>query len=174
MLFKGRLYFDSLGGTNKCFVNFTSQKFISLKYQPPGIYASYFPKTMLKVPKKYDVKETTFMYIHNSFFLRATSVAYGSSQASGWIEAVVACHGPSHSRARSEPHQIQAAYATYTTAHGNPGSLTHWERPGIEPTSSWLLVRFITAKPQQELPYIHNSWLRLCSQILFTLFSLQK
>ena len=31
--------------------------------------------------------------------------------------------------------------ATYTTAHGN--ALTHWARPGVEPTSSWMLVRFI-------------------------------
>ena len=30
-------------------------------------------------------------------------------------------------------------------------SLTHWARPGIEPTSSWLLVRFVSAEPQQEL-----------------------
>ena len=32
--------------------------------------------------------------------------------------------------------------ATYTTAHGNDGSLTHWLRPGIEPASlmdaSWV------------------------------------
>ena len=40
---------------------------------------------------------------------------------------------------------------TYTTAHSNAGSLTHWVRPGIEPTSSWVLVGFITAEPQQEL-----------------------
>ena len=30
----------------------------------------------------------------------------------------------------------------YTTAHSNVGSLTHWARPGIEPTSLWMLVRF--------------------------------
>ena len=41
---------------------------------------------------------------------------------------------------------------TYTTAHSNTGSLTHYVRPGIEPSSSWILVRFITAEPQQELP----------------------
>ena len=35
-----------------------------------------------------------------------------------------------------QPHQIWAASATYTTAHGNARSLTHWARPGIEPTSS--------------------------------------
>ena len=29
--------------------------------------------------------------------------------------------------------------------------LTHWVRPGIEPTSSWILVGFISDEPQQEL-----------------------
>ena len=33
--------------------------------------------------------------------------------------------------------------ATYATAHGNAGSLTHWARPGIKPATSWFLVRFI-------------------------------
>ena len=28
-------------------------------------------------------------------------------------------------------------------AHSNAGSLTHWARPGIEPTTTWFLVRFI-------------------------------
>ena len=28
--------------------------------------------------------------------------------------------------------------ATYTTAHGNAGSLTHCWRPGMEPASSWI------------------------------------
>ena len=32
---------------------------------------------------------------------------------------------------------------TYTTAHGNAGSLTHWARPGVKPSSSWMLVGFI-------------------------------
>ena len=40
-------------------------------------------------------------------------------------------------------HQIQAMSATYTTAHGNAGSSTHWARPGIEPASSWILVWFV-------------------------------
>ena len=41
--------------------------------------------------------------------------------------------------------------ATATTAHGNAGTLTHQARPGIEPTTSWLLVGFIYAEPQWEL-----------------------
>ena len=40
----------------------------------------------------------------------------------------------------------------YTTAHGNARSLTYWARPGIKPTSSWMLVRLVTAEPQWELP----------------------
>ena len=38
-----------------------------------------------------------------------------------------------------------------TTAHNNIGSLSHWARPGIEPASSWMLVRFISTEPRQEL-----------------------
>ena len=34
----------------------------------------------------------------------------------------------------------------------NAGCLTHRARPGIEPASSWILVQFIIAEPQQELP----------------------
>ena len=43
---------------------------------------------------------------------------------------------------------------TYTIAHHNAGSLTHCMRPGpgIEPVSSWMLVRFISTEPRQELP----------------------
>ena len=41
---------------------------------------------------------------------------------------------------------------TYATAHGNAISLTHRVRTEIEPGSSWILVRFVTTKPQQELP----------------------
>ena len=40
---------------------------------------------------------------------------------------------------------------TYTTVHGNTGSLTHWARPGIEPETSWFLVGFISAVPWWEL-----------------------
>ena len=57
-------------------------------------------------------------------------------------------------RPTPQPQQsrIQAASVTYTTAPGNTKSLTHWVRPGIEPMSLWILVRFITTGPQWELP----------------------
>ena len=85
-------------------------------------------------------------------FVRAASVTYRSSQARAWIRAATAglCH--SHSNG------IQAESATYTTAHSNGGSLTHWVMPGIEPTSSWILVGFISAVPQWELSE-GTSWL---------------
>ena len=50
-----------------------------------------------------------------------------------------------------QQHRIRAASGTYTTAHSNAESLTHWARPGIESASSWMLVRFISAEPWQEL-----------------------
>ena len=64
--------------------------------------------------------------------------------------------------------QIRATYATYTTVCGHTRSLIHWVRPGMEPTSLWILVRFITAEPQWELPVE----LILISLSLFMIFSI--
>ena len=50
------------------------------------------------------------------------------------------------------PCEMRAASATYTTARGNTGSLTHWARPGSKPGSSWVLLRFISSEPPG------NSW----------------
>ena len=47
--------------------------------------------------------------------------------------------------------KIRAASVTYTAAHTNADSLTHWVRPGIEPATSWLLVGFVSTEPQWEL-----------------------
>ena len=53
--------------------------------------------------------------------------------------------------------RIRATSSTYTTVHGNAGSVTHWARPGIEPLSSWILIRFVTMKPRWELlPALHS------------------
>ena len=48
--------------------------------------------------------------------------------------------------------QIPASSSTYTTAHSNAGSLTHWAGPGIEPTSSWMIVWLVTVEPHWKLP----------------------
>ena len=47
---------------------------------------------------------------------------------------------------------------TYTTAHSNARSLTHWAGSGIQPSSSWILIGFIIAEPQQELLELLFSW----------------
>ena len=46
--------------------------------------------------------------------------------------------------------------ATYTTAHGNAGSLTHWTGPRIKSSSSWILVVFITTETQWGLLISHS------------------
>ena len=44
--------------------------------------------------------------------------------------------------------------SAYNTAHCNARLLTHGVRLGIEPASSWILVGFVSAEPQQELLYL--------------------
>ena len=66
---------------------------------------------------------------------RAPLTAYGGYQARG--------SNPSYScqpTAQLQQRRIWAVSVTYTTAHGNARSLTHWTRPGIEPETSWFLV----------------------------------
>ena len=83
---------------------------------------------------------------------RATSMAYGGSQAMGPVGAVAAGLHQSHSNIRSEPH-----LQTYTTAHGNAGSLTHWERPGIKPASLWMLGSFVNCWAMEPgTPRLHS------------------
>ena len=48
-------------------------------------------------------------------------------------------------------YQIHTASVTYTATCSN--SLTHWARPGIEPASSWILVRFLTHWATTGTPY---------------------
>ena len=49
---------------------------------------------------------------------------------------------------------------TYTIAPGNARSLTHWARPGIEPSTSWIPVGLIIAEPLPSLPFLYYlpSW----------------
>ena len=61
-------------------------------------------------------------------------MAYGSSQARVRIRVVATGLHHSHSNPGSELHP-------QPTAHSNVRSLTQWARIGIEPVSSWMLVR---------------------------------
>ena len=71
-------------------------------------------------------------------------MAYGSSQARGQIGAAVA----------SLPH-----------SHSNAGSLTHRAGPGIEPSFSWILVRFMSMRLSfsDEHPVLLNLPLQGCT-----------
>ena len=60
-------------------------------------------------------------------------------KARGLIGTIATGLHHSHSNTGSEPH-----LQPYTTTHSNTGSLTHWARPGIEPTTSWFPVGFVS------------------------------
>ena len=53
---------------------------------------------------------------------------------------------------------IRASSATHTTAHGNAGSLTHWARPGIRPTSSWIPVGTVNFWAMMGAPQLVYFW----------------
>jgi len=90
-----------------------------------------------------------FFYFLFFLLFRAAPVAYGelNRSCSCWPMP------------QPQQHQIWTLSATYTTAHSNTKSLTHWARPGIEPASSWMLVRFINRWAMTGTPaklYIHK------------------
>ena len=80
-----------------------------------------------------------------NFFFRATPTAYGGSQARSLIRAVAAHLHQSHSNVGSELRLWPTPQLTT-----NARSLTHEARPGIEPSLSWFLVRFVSTVPRGE------------------------
>ena len=77
--------------------------------------------------------------------------------------------------------RIQVESVTYTTSHGDTGSLTRWARPRIEPTTWWFLVGFVSAAPWQELQILEfwreqllllfllkYSWFTTCQFLLYS------
>ena len=72
-----------------------------------------------------------------SFFM-AAGAAYGSSQARGWVWAAAVGLHHSDSDARSRLH-LQPKPQLWQPPGPYPLS-----QPGIEPTTSWILVRFVT------------------------------
>ena len=93
----------------------------------------------------------SFSFFFFFFLFRVAAVAYGSSQARGWIGT---------------------ADASYTTATATPdlshvwdlhhSSQQHWipnplsKAPGIEPSTSRFLVRFVSTVPRWELNIFFN------------------
>ena len=87
------------------------------------------------------------IYTYFFIFFRAALEAYGGSQARGRIEAVAASLHHHHSNARSE-----SCLQPTTTGDSNAGFLTHWAKPGIEPTTSRFLVGIVSTVPRWEFP----------------------
>ena len=105
-------------------------------------WGEMFPKVKKKAQYEHNVVLLFFLF----WLFRAAPFTHGGSQARGWIRATAASLHHSHSNAASKP-----CLRTTTTAHSNTGSLIHSERPGIEPASSQILVRFVFTEPRREL-----------------------
>ena len=96
-----------------------------------------------------DEVKGNFVFLFFLFFCFFSSVSHSkhrSSQARGWIGVTAAGLHQSHSNTGSKPclqptPQLEAML----------DPLTHWVGPGIEHTTSWILVRFISAEPKQKL-----------------------
>lgn len=95
--------------------------------------------------RSYDNSIFYFIYFYFFDFFRAAPAAYGGSQAKGPIGAVAAGLRHSHSNARCElplgPTPQLMAMLDHQPA----------ERPGLEHTTPWFLVRIVSTAPQQEL-----------------------
>ena len=76
--------------------------------------------------------QNCILFLFFSVF-KASTKAYGSSQAKGRMGAAAAGLHHSHISARSEPHFWPVLQLVATL---NP--LNHWVEPGIKPSSSWM------------------------------------
>ena len=95
----------------------------------------------------------TFFFFFFGLF-RVAPTAYGSSQASGQIRSCSLRPTP-----QPQQCQIQACLRPTSQLVATPHPLTCWARPGIEPASSWMLARFLSAEPQWGLCQIFiKSW----------------
>ena len=72
------------------------------------------------------------------FFFSGPPAAYGSSQARDQIGASAEAYTTA-TATRDLSH-----ISIYAAAYSSTRSLTHWVRPGFEPTPLWILVRFLT------------------------------
>ena len=139
-----------------CFLNdFLKQRWISSNSREEGWHGH--PCLNTYICQHYGVCFTQverFFFKVLYFFLWAIPAAYGSFQTRGWIGAVAAGLYHSHSNARSKPQLWPTLQVAAMPGCGNAGSFTHWARPGIEPTTSWILVGFIICSATMKTPRI--------------------
>ena len=79
------------------------------------------------------------------FLFRAVATIYGNSQDRGQIRVTAAGRRHSHVAMRDWS-------CICDLHHSNARFLTHWVSPGVKPSSSWILVKFVSTAPQMELP----------------------
>ena len=108
-----------------------------------------------------------FFFLFFFLLFRAKPTAYGCSQARGWIRAATASLHHSYSN-------LGSMSATYTTAHSNARSPTHWARPGIKPESSWTLVRFNICWAKTGIHVIFNDCVFFISTFVYQHFCLTR
>ena len=99
------------------------------------------------------VKIFSFMYVFIHFLFRATPITYGKCPGEGLNRNTAAVLPHSHSNTGSEQCLWPIQARRYTR------SLTHWARPWIKPTSSWIILRFISTVTQWELPQFFFKYL---------------
>ena len=108
------------------------------------------------IMKRWEWKWQMYMYYENIFILFIYFFFLGPHSRHMEVSRLGVKSG---ARAAGLPHNHSNSgsrlhlRSTYTTAHGNARCLTHWVRPGIEPTSSWILIGFVSTVPQWELPW---------------------
>ena len=102
-----------------------------------SVYKPAFPALITKASYYLFLSSSTvqlrlpLLMSHFFFLFTAAPAACGSPQARSRTGAAAAGLHHSHGNTGSE-----AASVIYAAARGNARSLTHWVRPGIEPTSS--------------------------------------
>ena len=115
---------------------------------------------------KWELQRFLILFIY-LFILLFRAAAYGGSQARDLIRATAAgLHYSCWPTPQPQQRRIWTASETYTTVHSNASSLTQWVRPGIESTTSWFLLGFLSAVPQRELQDfftvgIHRDFIKL-------------
>ena len=63
--------------------------------------------------------------------------------------------------------QIRATAASLYHSHSNCRSLTHWESPGIELQSSWILAGFFAANPIFCFNLKTHTWININNMVFF-------
>ena len=112
------------------------------------------------------------------WFFGAALKAYGGSQARGRIGTAATSLHRSH-RPTPQPQQVRSAFVTYTTAHGNAGSLTHWARPGdwtctLMDTSQIRFCRATMGTPGSTFLYLTGVGINLLNLIRYEWESLEQ